>query len=192
MYLIIDKKTHAILHMSNAMGGQDAKPEDLLPGFDAKTMVFGRAPEPRIPVRFDIEDGVVVDLDAPATAVTAAPAAETLEQARARKRADLTGQALALRAAIVPDYQMLNAGLGLYDTARVAKIKATVDAFRDEVKRIEVLIDKARTVKEIDALVPAFPTAMQGADAAATAAANAAGTAVSTATGKTTGKTTRR
>jgi hypothetical protein len=165
MYLIIDKKSHAILHMSNALPGEDKKPEELLPGFDAKTMVFGRAAQPYIPARFEIKDGVVIDLDAPPPAAKAA--AETLTQARARKKQEITGMALAGRARLVPDWQMLNAGLGLYDDARVASIKATVNAFRDEVARLEAAIAAARSAKELAALVPAFPTALVQPKAAA-------------------------
>jgi hypothetical protein len=169
MYLIIDKKSHAILHMSNALPGEDKKPEELLPGFDPKTMVFGRAAQPYVPVRFEIKDGVVIDLDAPPAATKAAPkaAAETLPQARARRKQEITGMALAGRAALVPDWQMLNAGLGLYDDARVASIKATVNAFRDEVGRLEAAIAAAKSTKELAALMPAFPTALVQPKAAA-------------------------
>jgi hypothetical protein len=158
MYLIIDKTSRTILHMSNSVPNEDKKPQELLPGFDPKTMVFGRSPEQFIPGRFDIEDGVVVDLDPPPAVVPAL--AETLEQARARKKQEFTGQALALRASILPDYQLLNAGLGLYDDARANNIRLTVNAFRSEMTRLEALIDKARTVKDVDALVAAFPTTM--------------------------------
>lgn len=171
MYLIVDKAKKTILHMSNAYPGQYVKPEDLLPSFDAQTMDFGISPQPYIPARFAIEDGVVKDLDAPtalgalvvAGAVAgAAPEAlaETVDQARARRLREFTDQALWQRSQLIPDYQLLNAGLGLYDAARVQSLRATVQAFRDEVQRLEKAAAKAKTVKALDALQPYFPQAV--------------------------------
>lgn len=159
MYLIIDRATHSVLHMSNAYPGEDKKPEDLLPGFDAATMDFGQSPEPYIPVRFAIEDGVVKDLDPPPPAAAAAEP-ETLDQARVRKLREFAAQSLWQRAQLIPDYQLLNAGLGLYDAARMQSLRATVQAFRDEVGRLEKAAAKVRTVKALEALQPAFPTAL--------------------------------
>jgi len=159
MYLIVDKASHNILHMSNAYPGEDKKPQDLLSSFDAETMDFGRSPGPYIPVRFVIEDGVVKDLDPAPPAPTEAPA-ETLDQARARTLHDITAQSLAQRAKLIPDHQLLNAGLGLYDAARVNTLRATVQAFRSEVARLEKAAGRAKTVKALEALKPAFPTAL--------------------------------
>jgi hypothetical protein len=169
MYLIVDKASHTILHMSNAYPGEDKQPQDLLPGFDAATMDFGRSPESYIPARFVIESGVVRDLDAavPLTAppaMAAEPAAETLSQARVRKLQGFEAQALSQRATLIPDFQLLNAGLGLYDDARVQALRATVQAFRDEYHRLEAAVAKAASLKELDALQPAFPTGLLSRD----------------------------
>ena len=43
MYLIINKKTKDILHMSNSFPGEDRKPEDIFPSFDPASMEFGRS-----------------------------------------------------------------------------------------------------------------------------------------------------
>jgi hypothetical protein len=152
MYVFVDKKTKAVLHVANASPGDARKPEEIFRGFDPKTMDAGRAPDDFIPVHFDIRDGIVVNLDPPST--------ETLDQARARKKQEFTSQSLALRSAIAPDYQLLDAGLGLYDDARVATLKATVNAFRDEVNRLEGLIAAAKSVGDLDALTATFPTAL--------------------------------
>lgn len=175
MYLIVDKAKKTILHMSNAYPGQEVKPQDLLPSFDAQTMDFGISPGPYIPVRFSVEDGVVKDLDAPPALNAAAAAAanvaaiagpavgtqaETIDQARARRLREFTDQALWQRSQLIPDYQLLNAGLGLYDAARVQSMRATVQAFRQEVQRLEKAAAKAKTVKALDALQPQFPQAV--------------------------------
>jgi len=152
MYLFVDKKTQAVLHVANASPGDKRKPEEIFRGFDPKTMEVGRAADDFIPVRFAIRDGAVVNLDPPPT--------ETLDQARARKKREFTAQALALRSALAPDYQLLNAGLGLYDETKAATLKATVNAFRDEVTRLEGLIAAAKSTADLDALTAKFPTAL--------------------------------
>lgn len=155
MYVIVDKATQTILHMSNIYPGHEREPHELLPGFDPQTMEFGRSPGPYVPARFRIVDGVVEDLDA-----SPPPAPPTLEAARAARLRWLTDLALSERARIAPDYQLLNAGLGLYDAARTQALRATVQAFRDEVHRVEAAIAKAQSVPEVESLQPTFPTAL--------------------------------
>jgi len=155
MYLIVDKKTNAILHMSNSFPGEDKKPEEIFPSFDAATMVFGRAPEEYIPVHFAIEKGVVKDLDPPPQAPP-----ETLEHARWRRLLGFHDQSMTLRRLLIPDHQMLNAGVGLYDDERTQTIRDTVQAFRDEVHRLEAAVAKAGTMKALAAIKPSFPTAV--------------------------------
>jgi len=160
MYLIIDKTSRAILHMSNVMPGEDKTPQDLLPGFDEQTMVFGVAAQSFVPARFDIIDGVVVNLDPAPMTAAAEPEPDTLVQLRARKLQQFSGQAMAERQTLLPDFQLLNAGLGIYDDARLQTLRATVNAFRAEMKRLETAISKAKSAQELDALMPAFPTAL--------------------------------
>jgi hypothetical protein len=73
---------------------------------------------------------------------------------------------LTLRRQLVPDHQLLNAGIGLYDDDRSQSLRDTVQAFRDEYHRLEGLVAKAKSVKELDAIKPAFPTALVKAKAA--------------------------
>ena len=149
MYVFVDKQTRAVVHVANASDDDDRKPGEIFLGFDPNTMDVGRARDHFIPARFEIKNGLVVDLDP--------PAAETLDQARARRKQEFTQQALALRSALAPDYQLLNAGLGVYDDARVASLRATVNAFRDEIKRLEDKLASAKTMKDVNNLVPKFP-----------------------------------
>ena len=156
MYLFVDKKTNAVLHVANASPGDERKPEELFRAFDPATMQVGHAPDDFIPARFKIEAGVVKDLDPPPTA---APP-ETLEQAKARKLRKFSTQALALRAQLIPDHQLLNAGLGLDDDDWVQSLRSTVQAFRDEYHRLAAAVAKATSIKELEALQPAFPTGL--------------------------------
>lgn len=152
MYVFVDKKTRAVVHVASVSPDDKRAPGEIFLGFDPEKMDAGRAPDQFIPAKFEIKDGVVVDLDP--------PPGETLEQARARKKQELTDQALTLRRALAPDYQLMDAGLGIYDEARTATLKATVNAFREEVKRLEEKVAAAKAIKDLDKLVPKFPTAL--------------------------------
>ena len=152
MYVFVDKKTRAVIHVASVSNGDDRKPGEIFRGYDPQTMDVGHAPDQFIPARFDIKDGIVVDLDP--------RPAPTLEEVRAARLRWLTDLALSERDRIAPDYQLLNAGLGLYDAARTQALRATVQAFRDEVHRVEAAIAKAQSVKEIESLKPVFPTAL--------------------------------
>ncbi len=158
MYLIVDKKTNNILHMSNSFPGEDRKPEDLFPSFDAKTMEFGRAPEQLIPVKFAIQKGVVKDLD------PAKPQPEdSLDQSKEKALKTFSDALLAHRRERFPDHQLLNAGLGIYEDDRVNAIKEAIEAYREEYHRLEKEVAKAKSHKDLGALVPAFPADAQGA-----------------------------
>jgi hypothetical protein len=155
MYLIVDKETKAILHMSNSFPGEDKKPEEIFPSFDPATMDFGRAPEQFIPVHFTIEDGVVKDMAPPAVSPP-----ETIVEARERILRGFSDASLSNRQQLIPDYQLLNAGLGIYEPDRTQAMKETVQAFRDEVHRLEKAVAEAKSIQELEAIKPSFPTAI--------------------------------
>ncbi|MFG6489098.1 hypothetical protein ACG04R_20600 [Roseateles sp. BYS78W] len=152
MYVFIDKKSKALLHVANASPGDEREPSAFFDKYDPQTMEVGRAIDQFVPAKFAIKKGIVVDLDA--------PPAETLDQARARKLDEIKLQALTQRGAIAPDYQLLNAGLGIYDDDRVQQLRNTVNAFRAEAERLEALVAKAKTVADVDAVTAKFPTAL--------------------------------
>jgi hypothetical protein len=158
MYLIIDKKTKEILHMCNSFPGEERKPEELFPSFDPATMEFGRSPEQFVPVNFTIKDGVVEDAT-PVPKAAAAPR-ETIAQARERTLRVFSEETLTKRRALVPDHQLMNAGIGLYDDERVQTIRATTQAFREEYQRLEAAVAKAKSLKDLEAITPSFPTEM--------------------------------
>ena len=161
MYLIIDKSSKAILHMANSVRGEEKEAAEVFPAFDAVTMDFGRSPEQYIPVNFVIENGVVKDLDSPpaiVAAATPAAAVENIAQARERQLQSYSALALESRRQLIPDHQLQNAALGIYDEDRVQAIRATVQAFRDEYHRLEAAVAKTRSSKALTAIEPAFPT----------------------------------
>jgi hypothetical protein len=138
--------------MVNSMPGVELKPEDVFRGFDPETMEFGRFHEQYLPKHFTIEDGVVVSQDKPPKET------ETLESLKATKLAAASRLSFEQRQKLIPEHEMLNAALGVYPEKRTKQIQATVKAFREEYKRFEAALEKARTKKDVEAMEPHFPT----------------------------------
>ena len=176
MYVIRHKQTKAVLDMRNSVPGEDRAPEEVFPDFDPETMEFGRSQEQGIPAWFTIEDGIVKEIAPPETEPVraAARAAKSgaaksgvppLATVKAAALAQLTERSLELRRQLIPDYQMQNAALGLYDEERTAAIRDTVQAFRAEVHRLEAAFAKAKSAKDLEKLEPNFPTRVAAAPA---------------------------
>jgi hypothetical protein len=157
VFVIRDKKSKAILHMWQSVPGERRKPEELLPDFDAKTMEFGRTDALSVPASFDIENGVIKPLAPPEPEVAAAPA-PSLAQVKETTLAEFSRLSFELRKKLIPEHELQNAALGVYDDKRTQAIRDTVKAFRDEYKRLEAVVKKARSIKEVQALEPDFPT----------------------------------
>jgi hypothetical protein len=164
MYVVRRKKNKTVLHIAQSAPGEDRAPEEVYPDFDPETMEFGKSEEPAIPAWFTIEDGVVKAVDPPAEHTastprgTAKPATPSLEELKASAIAYFSEQSFELRRALVPDYQLQNAALGLYDEQQTAAIRDTVKAFRDEYYRLKTAIERVRSVKGLKDLTPDFPT----------------------------------
>jgi hypothetical protein len=58
---------------------------------------------------------------------------------------------------LIPDYKLQNAALGIYDKQTAAAYRATVNAFRAEVHRLEKEIESASTLGELRSIEPKFP-----------------------------------
>jgi hypothetical protein len=155
VYIIIDRKSKNILHMCNSRPGEDKKPQELMPDFDPKIMEFGRAPEQYIAEKFVIEKGVVRNIEAE---VVQLAAKESIAEVRERRLRSFSDLSLALRKNILPDYKLQNAALGIYDDDEVNTIRATVEAFRTEYQRLKKELDKARSLKAVEAVEAKFPT----------------------------------
>jgi len=81
----------------------------------------------------------------------------TLEEAKARRREEFSRQALLSRHEILPDYKLQNAALGIYDEETVARFRATVQAFRAEVHRLEQRLDAVKSASELQKIRAKFP-----------------------------------
>lgn len=164
MYVIREKKTKKVLHMQPSYPGEDLDPKAVYSAFDPAAMELGRSEEPGIPAWFDIKNGKVVPLESPEpeTKASAGPARVTapevpLDEFKARVLAMYSEKSLELRRELVPDYQVQNAALGLYDEKQAKSIRETVKGFRDEFYRIKGIVEKAKSAKDLQSLRPAFP-----------------------------------
>ncbi|MCH8303730.1 MAG: hypothetical protein IIB94_01220 [Candidatus Marinimicrobia bacterium] len=81
----------------------------------------------------------------------------TLDEYKHDRIENYSRMAFEKRAAILPDYKMNNASLGIYDEKTSENYKLTVIKFRDEFHRIKNLIEKVKTVKKIDEVKERFP-----------------------------------
>ena len=165
MYVIRDKKSKTILHMRQSYPDEHLKPEEVFKGFDPKTMEFGRSETPAVPAWFTIVDGVIKAEEPPPSEQQEAPAAPppSLEQVKAATIAQFSRLAFDERKRLIPDHEMQNAALGVYDEKRTQAIRDTIKAFRDEYHRLEAAVKKARSVREVQSIKPAFPDKVEAA-----------------------------
>ena len=154
MYVVRNKKTKEVIHMMNSTPDEELKPEQVLPHFDAKTMELGRFEHQYLPAEFTIKDGVVKEVGK--------ESAPNLKELKALKLAAVGRQSFQQRQQLIPDHEMMNAALGIYPEKRTKQIQETVRAFRDEYKRFEAALEKAKSKKDIEDLEPKFPTKLQG------------------------------
>lgn len=160
MYVVREKKSKSILRMVHSRAGEELKPEEVFPGFDPKTMEMGRSDKQYVPVEFTIEDGKVKSLEPEPAKVKAKEltAAEELANLKEAKLWEVSRQAFELREKLIPEHELQNAGLGIYDEERTSSIRETVHDFRDEYHRLEAAIRGAKSKKELDGVAARFPT----------------------------------
>jgi len=80
-----------------------------------------------------------------------------LDDYKQRKIQLISELSFKIRSDFLPDYKLQNAALGIYDEAKTAVIKATVQAFKDEYNRLEGLVMQAPDANAVDAITPNFP-----------------------------------
>lgn len=189
MHVIRDKKSAKILYIDYSHTESASSGELVYQGFDSSTMELGWTPESYIPAWFDIDKkGVIHELDLDEAAdrglyqlepeqklvkgkIVDKDNAELVEEGLLRLndiKQELVEYYNALsfhkRNELIPDYKLNNAVLGVYDDQRMADYKVTIQAFREESKRIAGLINEATKVADIEAVEENFPTSILTAD----------------------------
>jgi hypothetical protein len=170
MYVIRDRKTSVVLDIVQSAPGEDRAPEEVYPEFDPETMEFGKSEEPSIPAWFTIENGIVKAVDPPAERAdarsrgAAKPVTPSLDELKASAIARFSALSFERRRALIPDYQLQNAALGVYDEQQTVAIRDTVKAFRDEFRRLKSEIEKVRSIKALKDVTPNFPSEVVAAE----------------------------
>jgi hypothetical protein len=160
MYVVRNKKTKEVIHMANSVPGEELKPEEVFRHFDPKTMEVGRYHEQHLPEHFTIENGVVKESVKATRKVKAGKSAadQELKELKARKLAEASHRAFTERSKLIPEHELLNAALGIYDEKRTRQIQETVKAFREAYHHFEAALEKAKTKKTVEGLEPDYPT----------------------------------
>ncbi|MEK6210040.1 MAG: hypothetical protein AABM64_06660 [Pseudomonadota bacterium] len=190
MHLIRDKKSKQVLFIDYAATADPQPGAAVYPAFDPATMEVGWTDQSYIPAFHDIDAaGRVVELDLDEAArrglyqpdptqklVGGKLVAKSDKELVAEGLLDLAAMkaqaieacskaALELRAKLIPDYKLQNAALGVYDDDRLPAYRATIEAFRAEVHRLEAAIEKAKTLQDLRAITPKFPDSIISAPA---------------------------
>ncbi|MEQ9504508.1 MAG: hypothetical protein RIT81_47055 [Deltaproteobacteria bacterium] len=86
-----------------------------------------------------------------------------LELLKTRRIAALSERALGERAALLPDYKVLNALAGVYgdSEARVQRYRATMAGFRAALEEARGRVERAKTIKAVMAIEPDFPKVVE-------------------------------
>lgn len=74
----------------------------------------------------------------------------TIEELRANKIEYFSQLAFDERAKILPEYKLINASLGIYDTTETERIRLIVEKFRTEYYRLEALCKQANSQEELE------------------------------------------
>lgn len=186
MYVVREKKSKKVIHINPAPLKQALEGRDVYFKYDPFKMEIGKCEGP-LPEHFDITaDGRIVEQTSADKAennliepppehkieegefLSASPAELlkqgriTLDEIRQQKKAYLAELALQRRREILPDYKIQNALMGIYEEGVMAVYKRTIEAFREEFKRLEELIDEAESFDDLEGIEADFPESLAG------------------------------
>ncbi len=189
MHVIRDKQTHEVLYVDYSPSDTPRRGAAIYPDFDAQRMEVGWTGESYIPAWFDIDeqgviqeldlieavkrglyqlepgqklvDGKIVDMDRAELVEEGLLQLDDLKQRMLEYYEALSFQK---RKELIPDYKLNNAALGVYDDRRMADYQVTIQAFREEAKRIARLINAATTVADLESIEENFPAKILTAD----------------------------
>jgi len=86
------------------------------------------------------------------------PYVATLAEVKANKIQHFSNLSFEKRSIILPEYKLINAGLGIYSEIETANIKQIVVDFRTEFYRLKALIESAETVDEVNEITDNYRT----------------------------------
>lgn len=86
----------------------------------------------------------------------------TLDEYKQRRLEYFSKLSFEKRKEIIPDYKLMNVGLGIYDETTVTEYRATIQAFREEFYRLKKLVEKAKNTDAVDAITDNYPQTIIG------------------------------
>lgn len=183
MHVIRDKSSHEVIFINYFSSGVSLDGKEIYPEYNADNMEIGWTEKTYIPANFDINDkGEIIELSLEqqiARGIVNLHSTQKLEKGnivpksleeqlaegiielsmlKNNKIAVFSRQSFELRQQLIPDYQLHNAALGIYDEITKANYQATVAAFRDEFYRLKAAIERANDLATLEAITPNFPT----------------------------------
>jgi len=189
MHVIRDKQTSKVLYIDYSSSETPQPGKLVYPDFDDQQMEIGWTELSYIPAWFDIDKtGVIQELDLDEAAKRGLYQLEPGQKLVKGKVVDMDKDELVTegllklddmkqqmlefynalsfhkRNELIPDYRLNNAALGVYDEKRVADYRATIQAFRDEAKRLIGLVNEAKSIAELEAIQENFPTGIISAE----------------------------
>lgn len=189
MHVIRDKHTSEVLYIDYSSSDSPQSGKLVYPLFDDQQMEIGWTELSFIPAWFDIDKtGVIQELDLDEAANRGLYQLEPGQKLVKGKIVDMDQTELVAegllklddmkqqmlefynalsfhkRNEIIPDYKLNNAALGVYDEKRIAEYKVTIQAFRDEAKRLAGSVNEATSVAELEAIKENFPTSIISAE----------------------------
>lgn len=79
-----------------------------------------------------------------------------LAEYKRRKLEEFSELSFELREEIIPEYQLVNSALGIYDPEKTNQIKKTVQAFREEYYRLKRQIEEAKDLLQVQAATESY------------------------------------
>ncbi len=185
MHVIRNKKTKKVLFIDYSMSKKPKKARAVYPEFNASKMELGWTDTQHIPADFDIDGKgniVPISLETLIKNGTVKPEPDqkvengqivgktigelvadgllSFDEVKDNYVERFSHEAFALRQALIPDYKIQNAALGLYDEKTAAAFKNTINEFRNEFYRLKNAVENADSVQTLESIKPEFPTAI--------------------------------
>lgn len=182
MHVIRDRNTKKTLYIDHSSMERAVTGDVIVDWYDDKDMELGWSDKKYIPAYYDIDSkGEIIELSLDEAAGRGLYQLSSeqkivkgkivdkekdelikeglldIDELKKSMLSNLSQAALVLRNKLIPDYKLNNAILGLYDDKRKADYRATIEAFRAEYHRLEEMVNKAKSYKQLTELEPRFP-----------------------------------
>lgn len=181
MYIVRNKESKNVIYINHS--NKELEGKEIYRKFDQHTMEIGKTNKTHIPANFNInDDGEVAELALEEKIKAGLPVIGihqkfingqlidkntkelideeilSFDYIKSNMTQAYATLSFMKRRNLIPDYQLENAALGVYDDQRKTDCLSTVKAFRDEFHRLRDLIENSTTIEELEKVEEQFPT----------------------------------